>query len=147
MRCICYKRVVSRKYSQRGYQDSEGRDDEGRRSGPPSGRREGPRGRGLGAPTESLFQCARCGSRIVTNVGLETTCSKCGSDLHTCTNCRHFDTSVAKECRELVPARIAGKAKRNTCDLFAARIVKGFAADAEPKKDDPKAAFDALFDL
>jgi hypothetical protein len=42
---------------------------------------------------------------------------------------------------------VVAKAQRNSCDKFAPKLVKGFARDSAPKSDDPKAAFDALFDL
>jgi hypothetical protein len=43
--------------------------------------------------------------------------------------------------------RIGAKAKRNDCDQFEPKVVQGFASDAKAKSDDPKAAFDALFDF
>jgi len=142
--------AMSRRYKQRGYREDEGGRE--KRSGGPapvSERPEGPRGRGLGAPTESSFRCARCGELVRREAQLlppDATCGKCGSDLHTCTNCRHFDTSARFECRQEIPERIAKKATRNTCQLFEPKLVQGFRADSG-KPDDPRAAFDALFDL
>ena len=51
------------KYRQRGYKDSER--DERPRSGPqaPREKKDGPRGRGLGAPSESVFRCNACGEK------------------------------------------------------------------------------------
>ncbi len=141
--------MAGRKYRQKGYMDGErGREGGERRPGAPP-RREGPRGRGLGAPTESRFQCARCGreQRLAGPVVPETVCGGCGSDLHTCTNCRHFDTSARFECRQEIPERIAAKARRNTCEPFEPKETRGFAADAG--RDTPqgaRAAFDALFE-
>jgi len=137
---------MSRKYSQRGYQDEE-RGGDRKRSRRPPAEHQGPRGRGLGAPTESTFTCARCGCQATVEVASDSTCPKCLTDLHTCTNCRHFDSSARYECRETIPDRIAAKAKRNSCSLFSVKIVAGFARDRDSKGDDTKAAFDALFDL
>ena len=143
---ICYKRHVSRKYKQSGYQEDGER--QGRRdSGSTRDRSDGPRGRGLGAPTASSSRCARCGATTGAAVSTESVCAECGSDLHSCTNCRHFDSSARYECREAIPERLAGKAKGNSCESFAVKIVKGFATESATKSDDPKAAFDALFDL
>jgi hypothetical protein len=43
--------------------------------------------------------------------------------------------------------RIVAKAKRNDCEIFEPKVVKGFGSDSKAKPDDPKAAFDALFDF
>lgn len=138
--------MSDRKYSQRGYQED---DERGRSRGadaPRPGRREGPRGRGLGRPTESAFACARCGTRVplVDPVAVDATCAQCGNDLHTCTNCRHFDTAARFECRQPIPERIPSKAKRNTCELFEPRLAQTFESGSD-RPDDPHAAFDALF--
>ncbi len=151
---ICYKkREVSRKYRQKGYMDDGPRERRPRSRGPggptgPPERREGPRGRGLGAPTETLFKCARCGAPRELGEGLafDASCKKCGDDLHTCTNCLHFDTSARFECRQEIPERIAGKAKGNECELFEPKTVRGFASEKEGARD-AKSAFDALFDF
>jgi hypothetical protein len=141
---------MSRRYKQQGYQDDDG--GRTRRSGGEAPRRErpeGPRGRGLGAPTQSSFRCARCGEPVrrgAEPLPLDATCSKCRSDLHTCTNCRHFDTSARFECRLEIPERLFKKSTRNACELFEPKLVQGFRADSG-KPDDPRAAFDALFDL
>lgn len=145
-----YKSPVSeRKYRQRGYMDDGGTEEPRRRrkSGPRT-RPEGPRGRGLGAPTAEAFRCAVCGKRA-TPPGAEETavvCASCAADLHTCTNCRHFDSSAPLECRQPLSQRVAAKAKRNDCELFDAKVTKEIASDSD-RPADAKAAFDALFDL
>ncbi len=140
---------MSRKYRQRGYQDGDR--DSGARRGPggPRPPREGPRGRGLGKPTETVFKCARCGARVLeTDVALDAACAECGSDLHSCTNCTYFDSSAPNECRQPIEARIPSKSKRNECELFQAKTVQQFASDSEgPAPSDAKSAFDDLFDF
>lgn len=127
----------------------DGGDDKPQR-GPagPRPRREGPRGRGLGAPTAAAFRCAVCGQQAAAPAAAETTatCSGCGADLHTCTNCRHFDTSAPLECRKPLTRRIAGKAKNNECELFEAKVTQEIGSDSG-RPADPKAAFDALFKI
>ncbi|MEM7350430.1 MAG: hypothetical protein AAF657_06460 [Acidobacteriota bacterium] len=145
--------MSDRKYSQRGYQDSD-RDRSSRgRSGPPGPRlerRPGPRGRGLGKPTATVFRCAACGEkqRAVKPVEGESTCWKCGTDLHTCTHCRYFDSSAPGQCRQKDVDYVAAKAKRNHCPAFEAKATQEFdehqGVDAP---SDAKAAFDALFKL
>lgn len=145
---ICYKRHMgARKYRQRGYMD-EAEPERKERSSRPRQRDGRPRGRGLGAPTATVFRCARCGHKqtLTSPVAADATCPECAQDLHTCTNCIHFDSSAQNECRESVPERIAKKAARNECDLFAPKMVQEFERDSG-KPDDPKAAFDSLFDI
>jgi hypothetical protein len=145
--------MSDQKYKHRGYQDggSYGQRDESKRApSPASGPRErpeGPRGRGLGAPTELVSRCRNCGTklRVAEKLALDVTCSSCGTDLHTCSNCIYFDTSRPNECRKPVLQRISSKTKRNSCELFATSTVQEFAADQPPKSADPRAAFDALF--
>lgn len=142
------------KYRQRGYKDSD-RDRDRPRSGPqaPREKKEGPRGRGLGAPTQSVFRCMACGEKRLSlgtdaEILVDTTCAKCGADLHTCSNCVNFDTSVRWECRRFqeIPARVPKKNLRNECPLFTAKVVQEFGQDRDnPSPGDARSAFDALF--
>jgi len=109
-----------------------------------------PRGRTAGGFGPEAFKCNRCGQL---RVGLEMptqdeACMKCGADLHTCGNCKFFDTTTMWECRENIPARVANKHARNECTLFHPKIVKDLAAD-KPRQpqtpDDARKAFEALF--
>ncbi len=147
--------MPDRKYRQRGYMDEEPREEASRPSEQkPRERPEGPRGRGLGAPTATVFRCRMCGTRqqLSGQVTADATCSSCGNDLHTCSNCVHFDTSKPNECRRPVLQRITNKTKRNTCELFTPNTVQEFASDrpATAAADgtvvsSPRAAFDALY--
>lgn len=141
------------KYRQSGYQDSgsrESRDSRGPQA--PREKKDGPRGRGLGAPTETVFRCARCGEQraIADPIEAETACGKCHNDLHTCSNCIHFDTSVRWECRrfEEIPARVVKKSTRNDCTFFTPKEAQevGRQHERETSKD-ARSAFDALFKL
>lgn len=109
-----------------------------------------PRGRTAGGFGPEAFKCNRCGQlRVgIENPTADETCLKCGADLHTCGNCRFFDTTTLWECRENIPARVAGKQARNECAFFQPKIVKDLAAD-KPRQpqtpDDARKAFEALF--
>ena len=143
-----------RKYRQKGYQDSGGGGQRSR-SAPqgPREKKDGPRGRGLGAPTESVFRCAACGEKKMMltesdEIAVDSTCAKCGADLHTCSNCVNFNTAVRWECRlfEEIPARVVKKSTRNECPLFTPKRVQEFGQDRDkPAPGDARSAFDALF--
>jgi len=155
--------VNDRKYKHRGYQDGGGyssNNSSSGNSGPrpqgprpdfPKQRMEGaPRGRTAGGFGPEAFKCNQCG-QIRQNLGDLTTdelCLKCGADLHTCGNCRFFDTTTLWECRENIPVRVIGKQKRNECTFFQPKIVRDLAADKRDQyqtPDEARKAFDALF--
>ena len=134
--------MSERKYRQRGYMDDEPRERRGRGPRPP--RPPGPRGRGLGKPTATVCRCAVCGAEQDTVITVESECRQCGADLHTCTHCAHFDPGAPLECRQPIKERVAAKAKRNRCELFAPRTTAERAADSDTPASG-QAAFDALF--
>jgi hypothetical protein len=151
--CAIKVSMPDRKYRHRGYMDEERQEEKKAPDTRPRERPEGPRGRGLGAPTVTVFRCRMCGARqqLAEALGFEATCTSCGNDLHTCTNCVHFDTSKPNECRKPVPVRITSKTRRNACELFTPNTVQEFASDRPAVEDggaatsSPRAAFDALF--
>ena len=113
--------MSERKYGQRGYQ-SDDRPAERKPQGPPPERKEGPRGRGLGAPKKEVFRCRDCGTErpIAAIIEKDSTCHNCGRPLHNCVNCTHFDTSARNECKKPIPARLPSKTKANDCELLRA---------------------------
>jgi hypothetical protein len=139
-----------RKYRHRGYMDSS---DEVRPRGPRpnlSGRSEGaPRGRGIDQDKAVVFACKVCGEkrRDPEEIRFDSTCSKCGADLHACAQCAHFDTSARFECTQPIPERIVSKKARNNCSFYSpARsfdLTGSRATTATP--DDARAAFERLF--
>jgi hypothetical protein len=152
--------VSDRKYRHRGYQDGGGygshsngqsQRPQGPRPEMPKPRLEGaPRGRTAGGFGPEAFKCNRCGQlrQSLGELTFEEGCLKCGADLHTCGNCRFFDTTTLWECRENIPARVSGKHARNECTFFQPKIVKDLAADKGKQlqtPDEARKAFEALF--
>jgi hypothetical protein len=138
-----------RKYRHRGYQDSS---DEVRPRGPRPdmpGRTEGaPRGRGADQDKAVVFACKACGEkrRDPEEIRFDSTCAKCGADLHACGQCAYFDTSARFECTQPIPERIPSKKARNTCPLYSpARSFDLTGSKATETPDDARAAFDRLF--
>ncbi len=138
---------MSAKYHQRGYQDQEHRESGARRAPKASPHREGPRGRGLGAPTSSAFRCADCGARQDSQKVVQgDLCPTCAEPLHNCVNCRHFDSSARFECKQELKQRLSSKRKSNSCELFATKLIAERAKETPPKESNAaKSAFDALF--
>jgi hypothetical protein len=141
-----------RKYRHRGYMDSGSRDSGPRpRSGPRPPREDDgkPRGRGIDQNKAVVFACRACGEkrRDPEEVRTDTTCEKCGADLHACTQCTYFDGSARFECGKPVPERIVSKRTRNTCTFYApARTFDLTGSRGTPATpDDARSAFDNLF--
>jgi hypothetical protein len=142
--------MSERKYRQHGYQDQPRDRTPGPRPGPSRPREpHDPRlPRDPKVPNmpgfRDLFRCARCGHAEAPTVALETTCSQCGADLHTCGQCSSFDPGERFECREIIPARVSPKDQRNICTLFSPRIqVERETGSARPNS--ARKAFDDLF--
>jgi hypothetical protein len=152
--------LSDRKYRHQGYQDGGGygssnsggaKRPQGPRPEPQKQRMEGaPRGRTAGGFGPEAFKCNQCG-QIRQNLGdltSDETCLRCGADMHSCGNCRFFDTTTTWECRENIPARVASKHAKNECTFFSPKIVRDLSADKAGKlqtPDDARKAFDALF--
>ena len=139
-----------RRYRHRGYMDSSSEEPRSRgpRPGAP-GRPEGaPRGRGVDQDKAVVFACKSCGEkrRDLEEVRFDSTCARCGADLHACAQCAHFDTSARFECTQPIPERIPSKKARNTCPLYApAKSFDLTGSRAVETPDDARAAFDRLF--
>ncbi len=114
-----------RKYKHRGYQDGGGYGSGNSSSSnstprpqtprpePRPQRLEGaPRGRTAGGFGPEAFKCNQCGQIrqgfSVDDIAFDELCLKCGADLHTCGNCRFFDTTTLWECRAEIKVRVTG---------------------------------------
>ncbi|TAK17385.1 MAG: hypothetical protein EPO35_03155 [Acidobacteria bacterium] len=124
--------MSDRKYSQRGYMDSDRE------------KREPRRGPGNDAPRKPIekfdpriprdprtpnmmgfketFRCVRCGHEESPDIGTLSKCSKCGTALRACIQCASFDSSSRFECLEKITARVSPKDESNDCALFTARM-------------------------
>jgi predicted RNA-binding Zn-ribbon protein involved in translation (DUF1610 family) len=142
--------MSDRKYRHRGYQDDDREREQLERQRPKTDgvRRydDAPRGRGVGAPTAVTFKCARCGHELgEVTITRDTTCSSCGSALHSCTNCTFFDTGSRFECKKPIAARVESKTKANDCPFFKPKVMRDLRAAQPEKTTDARSAFDALF--
>jgi hypothetical protein len=134
--------MSDRKYRQRGYMDSD------RPASKPAAReprpeRIGPRPLNMPGFRE-VIRCARCGNIVTAEIGVDARCSRCGTDLHACVHCAHFDTGSRFECGLPIEARISPKDARNECAFFEPqRKVERETGSSAPA--DAKKAFDDLF--
>ncbi len=160
-----------RKYRQRGYQDS----DRSYSENGSSRREERPRPQGPRPPIDvtgprlprlvqavTASRCFNCSTLLPEGTDFKGQCPKCGTALHCCKQCAHFEPSTRFQCLKPIPVRIAVKDQANECELFKPRVT--VARDAahpapsaiptgpaganvpEPRNaNDARAAFDSLF--
>ena len=123
--------MSDRKYRQRGYQDEPR---EPRREQAPARKKEyTPRGQ----PPDRPKTFNMPGFREVVR------CARCGTDLHTCAQCGHFDTSATYECQRPIRVRISPKDVKNTCAEFEPKTT----VERETKSIAPTSARKAFDDL
>jgi hypothetical protein len=155
-----------RKYSQRGYQESDRNGSKPFRNGddrprPPQGPRPsiditGPRlPRLVQAVTAS--RCYACSTTIAAGTDLNAVCPKCNARLHCCKQCAHFEPSTRFQCLKPIPVRIAPKDAPNECTLFSPRVTVARDSNSQPQRapdpqsvaprtpSDARDAFDRLF--
>lgn len=149
--------MSDRKYRQRGYQDEPRGPQPRREKAPPPARAPGRQLQDPAGPktpnlmaSHEVFRCARCGNRLSVPVEPGGRCDRCGTDLHSCINCRSFDTSARWECSQAaaLPARVAPKDGVNTCAWFAPRTTverQTGTASAPSGPSSARRAFDDLF--
>ena len=147
--------MSDRKYRQRGYQDSD-RDREPKPSAPrpapepgaPAGTRrlssqDGPKTINMPGYRE-VVRCTQCGAVVVGEVSGDTRCPRCGTDLHSCSQCASFDPGSRFECMQTIAVRVTPKNARNSCTLYAPRTTVE-RETTTPRVDDARKAFDDLF--
>ena len=128
-----------RHYRQRGYRDHEkerqGKPQEPSRPGAPAM-----------MPAKTLSRCADCGTPLPPLTDPLGQCPKCGTALHACRQCAHFDPGQHFECTQPVPERIADKGARNACGAFALHVtVERDTTSGSARPADARRAFDNLF--
>ena len=74
----------------------------------------------------------------------DTTCSKCGKDLHSCLNCRFYSKGSYWDCRESITEAVTEKESANFCEFFE-YADKAASAKDQKKAQDAKSQLAKLF--
>lgn len=152
--------MSDRKYRQRGYQDDD-RDRAPRPGGPPEARGPerpagAPRGRAIppDAPrtpnlmaSHDVVRCRACATLISPPVTTGSVCPKCRAALHSCVQCGSFDPASRFQCLQPIPAPVTPKDAANTCPHFAPSVRVERQTSSVRSENDPRSAFDKLFDF
>jgi hypothetical protein len=138
--------MSDRKYRQRGYMENDREPQGPKPQSRPQSKpldREGPRSPKMMAFGEKV-KCTSCGATAATTIRLDSSCTKCNGDLHTCRQCSYFDPGARFECSKPITVKIVNKNARNTCELFAPRtVVERETSSGTPS--DARQAFAKLF--
>ncbi len=119
-----------RKYRQNGYNDrpnsSNGNGNGNGFKPKPTGPRPpiditGPRLPRL-VQSVTASRCYSCSTTLPPGTMFSGPCPKCGTPLHCCKQCSHFEPSTRFQCMKPVPVRIAVKDQHNECTLFSPRV-------------------------
>ena len=146
---------MTRKYRQRGYQES-GREEKERpasQQGKELSFEERIQRRSMRKATDrearEVVRCHACGKNIEDfgAIGSATSCPHCNAPLHCCRLCKHFDSSARWQCRAEITAAVSDKNKANHCGQYAPRLVLDFTGrrSSKHRPNNPKSAFDDLF--
>lgn len=94
--------------------------------------------------------CWKCGTRLSADTPLplsrRSKCSHCNADLHSCRQCRFYDTSKNNQCREPMAERVVDKERANFCDYFEPNP-GAFAGNESPETEASREKLNELFGL
>ena len=93
-----------------------------------------------------VVRCSQCGALVVPTSASTAAARGAAADLHACAQCGSFDPGSRFECMQPIPARVTPKNARNSCTLYAPRSTVE-RETTTPRVDDPRKAFDDLFNL
>lgn len=91
--------------------------------------------------------CWKCGKNIEegTQIFRNSECSECKSDLHSCRNCKFYESGAHYDCKESVDFPVNDKERANFCDYFSVRFDFSSNAKKNDKIDAARNAFNNLF--
>ena len=93
------------------------------------------------------FVCRACGAETAVSeiIGRRDTCDRCGADLRSCIQCRHYDTASSNDCREPQAELVADKEKANFCDYYQPARENLGGKDKNLSRSDAEKKWEELF--
>ena len=91
--------------------------------------------------------CWKCGKNIEegTQIFRNSECPECKSDLHSCRNCKFYESGAHYDCKESVDFPVNDKERANFCDYFSVSFDFSSNAKKNDKIDAARNAFNNLF--
>ncbi|TAJ92521.1 MAG: hypothetical protein EPO31_13080 [Gammaproteobacteria bacterium] len=97
-------------------------------------------------PKIFCWKCGQAQEDILLPLARLAKCKNCHADLHCCRECRFFDTTVSKQCREPVAEEVQDKKRANFCG-YLEPIPSAHKTSGADKKTDDMAGLADLFGL
>ena len=90
--------------------------------------------------------CHKCTKELSLDGTIERKeeCPFCHADLHCCLNCRFYDRSAPRQCKEPVAELVREKEKANFCDYFVFKQSDG-AGSQDSAQDQARKQLGDLF--
>ena len=96
-----------------------------------------------------MWHCYYCRSPLSIEVQKKNRlCPNCGSDLHSCKNCHHYDDKLTSKCKEPNSEWVSDRTTQNNCTFFEFLKIGEIpvdSLDAVSEAEKAKKAFQALF--
>jgi hypothetical protein len=96
-----------------------------------------------------MLICHACRRKLVIekSVGRRDECPFCGADLHCCFNCKFYDRTAPKQCKEPMAELVNEKEKANFCDylVFMESMESSVAGTPDAAAEQTRKALDDLF--
>ena len=99
--------------------------------------------------TTRELACWKCGhllQEVLLPLPRLAKCRSCNADLHCCRQCRFYDTTVSKQCREPIAEPVQDKQRANFCG-YLEPDPDARQAPGQNKTTAPRADLNALFGL
>jgi hypothetical protein len=91
--------------------------------------------------------CHACGESVTVDepVPRDAECARCGADLRSCANCRHWDARYHNQCREPEAEPVDDRRRRNFCEFFSYSRAPFAGAAGGERAAAARAGLEALF--
>jgi len=97
---------------------------------------------------ESMWHCYYCRTALSLEVQKKNRlCPSCGSDIHCCRNCQHYDENLASKCKESNSEWVADRSSQNTCTYFEFTYASQVPTDSREVLSEAERAKKAFQDL
>lgn len=90
------------------------------------------------------WQCGASLAQLSLPIRRQDECRSCRAELHVCKQCKFYDVTVAKQCREPIAEEVRDKDRANYCDYFQPRS-NAYSGAAAQQAAAAKAQLEQLF--
>lgn len=94
-----------------------------------------------------MSSCVHCGTTLDPKMRIvrDSSCDKCGRDLHACVQCRFYDRHAHNQCREPNAEWVTDRDRRNFCDYFHRNTTESTTGTKVDRAANARSKLDQLF--